>query len=82
MSVNDRNHRTRFRDESISYTLTAATDPDRAPLITVVGAKYTIYIQKLKIQRCDFTLDVVDFCDGHWNMVPGVGRYLLFAHGD
>lgn len=61
MSVNRNQHRTRFRDESISYYLAAATDPDRAPLIAAVSSKYTIYVQKIVVQVLTAAAQVITF---------------------
>lgn len=61
MSVKGYYHRTRFRDESISYTLTAGTDPDRTPLIAAVSAKYTIYVQKIEVHVLTAAAQAITF---------------------
>lgn len=61
MSVNGQNHRTRFRDESISYTLTAVTAPTRTPLIAAVSSKYTIYVQRIEVHVITTAVQTITF---------------------
>lgn len=54
-------HRRMFRDESVTYALLAATDPDRVPLIACLNAKHTIYIQRISIHVTTLAAQTITF---------------------
>lgn len=57
-------HRRMFRDESITYQLLAATDPDRDPLIACLNSKHTIYIQKISVHVTTSAAQAITFLAG------------------
>jgi len=54
-------YRRMFRDETITYALTAATDPDRAPLITCLNSKHTIYVQRIAVHVTTSAAQAITF---------------------
>lgn len=57
-------HRRMFRDESITYQLLAATDPDRDPLIACLNSKHTIYIQRISVHVTTAAAQAITFRAG------------------
>ena len=57
-------HRRMFRDESVTYQLLAATDPDRDPLIACLNSKHTIYVQKIAVHVTTAAAQAITFRAG------------------
>ena len=57
-------HRRMFRDESITYQLLSATDPDRDPLIACLNSKHQIFIQRISVHVTTAAAQAITFRAG------------------
>ena len=71
-SIKAAEYRRVFRDESITYRLAAATDPDRDPLIACQNSKHQLFIQKISVHVTTSAAQAITFQSGTTSVVVAV----------